>query len=524
MGRDRSLIFDQLWAASTDSRPWVVDHGSAAVPVHDGQVRPVDVAAAAGRAAALFEAQGTRAGDRCLVWLDRPLDIVVAAAGLTAIGAVPVLISPALGIDMLARMLAPAPSAARVLTSASRLPYCPALSVDGRVDDWTSLVEESRHLAPRRRSVPLPATAPYVITHTSGTTGVNKLLEFSRAAADHNSATQEVPALIGRLRGYAAISFSPVHFRFVVGLLAALRRRVPLIILADDDPASVGPVLERWRPSYLETHPNTFMKWEPLAQAGSLASVKCFLVTFDVIHPGTIKHLLAGSRHRFAIFWEIYGQSEVSAIAGTLHVKGFVGRLAERDLRRRLRGHLVGWVVPGHSRTRIADEQGRVVPVGTPGRIQVRSTGRFTTYVNRPEAARANLTADGWWDTGDWGRKDRLGRLTLIDRQVERMTAAPSGIALEDVLLDRMPWLLEVVVLERDGALVPVVAARDGRFEPARWQAATRDLPSPLIDPILLDDAEIPRTATGKVQRAVLAGLLADRDPEPAQGAEGHVS
>lgn len=510
--RDRSLIFDQLWAAPADGRPWIFDHGSAAVRVDDGQVPLREIATAAGRAAALFESQGTRAGDRCVVWLDRPLDIIVATAGLTAIGAVPVLISPALGIEMLTRVLSPVPPVARVLTTDVRVPSCSALEVRGRVDDWASVAEEARGLEPRRASVKLPATAPYVVTHTSGTTGVNKLVEYSRGGADHNSVTQEVPALVQRLRGYAAINFSPVHFRFVVGLLAALRRRVPAIVLADDDPGSVGPVLERWRPSYLETHPNTFVKWEPLAPAGSLASVKCFLATFDVIHPGTIKTLLAGSRHPLALFWEIYGQSEACAIAGRLHVKGFVGRASERDTARRLSGHLVGRVLPGHSRTRIADQHGRVVPPGTPGRIQVRAKGRFTTYPNRPEAARDNLTADGWWDTGDWGRKDRLGRLTLIDRQVERLTLAPSAIALEDVLLDRMPWLLEVVVLERDRTLVPAVATRDGGFDAARWSAATRDLPPALGQPVVLDEHEIPRTATGKVQRAALAGLIAERD------------
>lgn len=510
MMRDRSLIFDQLWAASADGRPWIFDRGSAGVQVDDGQVSPREIATAAGRAAALFESQGTRAGDRCVVWLDRPLDIIVAAAGLTAIGAVPILISPALDIEMLTRMLLP--PVARVITTASRAPSCSALEVSRRIDDWASLAEEARGLEPRRASVPLAATAPYTVTHTSGTTDVPKLVEYTRGGTDHNSFTQEVPALLGRLRGYAAINFSPVHFRFVVGLLAALRRKVPLIILADDDPGSVGPILERWQPSYLETHPNTFIKWEPLAPAGSLASVKCFLATFDVIHPGTIKKLLAGSRHPFAIFWEIYGQSEVCAIAGRLHVKGFVGRSLERNIERRLGGHLVGWVLPGHSRTRIVDKHERIVALGTPGRIQVRATGHFTTYPNRPEAARDNLTADGWWDTGDWGKKDRLGRLTLIDRQVERLTVAPSAIAMEDVLLDRMPWLLEAVVLKRDRALVPVVAMRDGALDSARWTAATRDLPPALGQPIVLDEHEIPRTATGKVQRAVLAGLIAERD------------
>jgi acyl-coenzyme A synthetase/AMP-(fatty) acid ligase len=510
--RDRSLIFDQLWAAPADGRPWIFDRGSSALQIDEGQVPLRAIATAAGKAAALFQSQGTRAGDRCVVWLDQPLDIIVAAAGLTAIGAVPILISPTLGVEMLTLMLKPVPAVKRVVTTAARAPLCSGLEVSGRIDDWASLVLESGHLAPRRASVPLPDTAPYVVTHTSGTTGVNKLVEFTREAADHNSLTQEVPALVQRLRGYAAISFSPVHFRFVVGFLAALRRKVHAIVLADEDPGSVGPILERWQPSYLEAHPNTLMKWEPLAPAGSLASVKCFLATFDVIHPGTVKNLLAGSRYPFALFWEIYGQSELCSIAGRLHVKGFAGRVLERDLQRRLGGHLIGWAVPGHSRTRIVDEHGTPLPTGTPGRIQVRSRGRFTTYLDRPEAAKENLTEDGWWDTGDWGKKDRLVRLTLIDRQVERLTAAPSAIAIEDVLLARMPWLVEAVVLERDRMLVPVVATRGGALDAAAWRAATRDLGFALDQPIVLGEHEIPRTATGKVQRAALAGLIAGRD------------
>ena len=515
--RDHSLIFEQLWQPVADTRPWVFDHDTAAVDLRHGQASRLEIAKAAGRAATLFEAQGTRVGDRCVVWLDTPLDTLVAMAGLTAIGAVPVLISPAMDIETLVKVLAPIPHVARVLTTASRLGACSALDLRGRVDDWASLVDACRDLEPRRSPVPLPPSAPYVVTHTSGTTGVNKLIEYSRAGADHNSYTQEVPALIGRLRGYAALAVSPVHFRFVVGVLAALRRKVPLIVLADHDAASVGRMLARWQPTYLETHPNTFMKWEPLAAAGSLASVRCFLATFDVIHPGTIRTLLGGTRSRLAMFIEIYGQSEVCAIAGRPHLKGVAGLLSRRRTERRLAGHLVGWIVPGHSRVRIADASGGLVGPWTPGRIQVRATGRFSTYPNRPGAARENLTADGWWDTGDFGMKDRLGRVILMDRQVERLTATPSAIGLEDLLLERMPWLLEAVVLERDGILVPVVATRGGDFDRARWLAATRGLPV-VGPPVVIDEHAIPRTATGKVQRAVLSELVSEQSAAGAWG------
>ncbi len=519
VGRDHALIFEHLWRPATDARPWVFDHDSPAVEADDGRVPKLAIAEAAGRLATLLESQGTCAGDRCVVWLDKPLDVLVALAGLTAIGAVPVLISPALEIEMLVQVLAPIPPVARVITTATRLNSCSALKVRERSDDWGELVEESRGLEPRRTAVSLPRSAPYVVTHTSGTTGVNKLIEYSRDGADHNSYTQEVPAIIGQLRGYAALAVSPVHFRFVVGVLAALRRKVPLIVLADDDPDSVGRMLVRWQPTYLETHPNTFMKWEPLASTGALSSVRCFLATFDVIHPGTIRTLLGGTGHRLAMFIEIYGQSEVCSIAGRPHFKGFTGLITRRRKSRRLGGHLVGWIVPGHSWIRIADEHGLLVGPWTPGRIQVKATGRFSTYPNRPGAARENLTADGWWDTGDYGMKDRLGRLILLDRRVERLTAAPSAIALEDVLLERMPWLLEAVVLERDGALLPVVATRNGSFDQSHWLARTRDLDG-IGPPVVLAEQEIPRTATGKVQRAVLSELISAKETAAAGDGE----
>lgn len=518
MLRNRSLIFDLLWASPPDARPWVVDHESPWVQVDDGQVSPSAIAHAAGQAAALLESQGTRAGDRCVLWLDQPLDIVVALAGLTAIGAVPILLSPALDIEMVGRILEPIPPVARVVTTRSRLASCSALRVDGRTDDWESLAEDARGLEPRRREVPLPATAPYVVTHTSGTTGVNKLVEYSRGGADHNSYTQELPAIFMGLRGYAAAGFSPVHFRAVVGLLAALRRRIPLIIMANQEPDSVGPILEKWQPTYLEAHPDTFMKWEPLAAAGSLASVRYFFSTFDVIHPRTIKTMLNGSRSRAAMFIEIYGQSEACAITGRVHVKGFAGRLSNRRIARRLDGHLVGRPLPGHSRIRIVGEEGTPVGPGAAGRIQVRANGRFSTYPNNPEAARENFKPDGWWDTGDYGKKDRLGRLTLMDRRVEKLTVAPSAIAIEDVLLERMPWLEEAVVLELDQVLIPVVATRTGAFDHADWRASVRDL-AHIGEPIVMDESAIPRTATGKVQRASLAALVADMRREDSRAA-----
>ncbi|WP_280469426.1 class I adenylate-forming enzyme family protein [Nocardia brasiliensis] len=508
MTRNHNLIYDQLIEIAPDARPWISDHSSVAVPVVDNQVALTDVADAARRAAALFESTGIKPGDYCAVWLDAPLDIMIVIAALTAVGGVPVLLSPALDVETLGRMLAPV-TIERIVTTGDRRAKVEQLEALRQIDDWAELAARLPDTAPRRTTaVSMPGTAPYIVTHTSGTTGVPKLVQYTRRGTDHQGYAQEVPAIIGRLRGYAAVAVSPVHYRTVTGLLCALRRNVPLVILSDHAGEAVAPFIRRYQPIYLEAHPNTLMQWEYLADNGTLASVRHYVSTFDVIHPGTVRRLLAGSKYRLATFFEAYGQSELGGIAAKVHLKGFTGRKHRAKVSRLPEGHSAGWTAPGYSKARIVGPDGKRVPNGTAGRIQVTSAGQFQTYINRREAAEANTSADGWWDTGDYGKRTRFGKLILIDRQVERMKRLPSAIAMEDVLLARMPWLLEAIVLEQDNGVVPVIALRDRPFDAAAWRAAVADLPL-MADPVVVDFSDFPRTATGKIQRPALSQLIA---------------
>jgi len=61
-------------------------------------------------------------------------------------------------------------------------------------------------------------------------------------------------------------------------------------------------------------------------------------------------------------------------------------------------GH-IGQPLPGVT-VRLADDDDRPVPAGTPGEIQVKGPNVFHEYWNRPEATRAAFV-DGWFRTGD---------------------------------------------------------------------------------------------------------------------------
>jgi acyl-coenzyme A synthetase/AMP-(fatty) acid ligase len=519
----QKLLFGALMAAAKrgGGPHWAADHQPLGVAVSaDGTVRVTDLADAASRLAAELRKQGLTGGDWCAVWLEQPLDVMLAVTALTGIGVIPVALSPKLDPALAAESLRSVPHTVALLADKHRHADVDTHQMPaGQRLAWEHVTDAARGGEPVIAAQPPDGmvrkpTDPYVVTHTSGTTGVPKLtIHTVRSFFEQADMQRKVISLL-RFRGFMAVAVSPVHVRTLTGFLGVLLSRAPIapVICKAEDPESIGRMLRRWRPMYLETHPNTFVLWESLAETQAMESVRVFLATFDASHPRTIERMLAGSRQRIPMFVELYAQSECGPLANRIWLGG--KRRAGGRLPAETFGHGVGWSVPGYSQVRVVDEHGAVVPRGQSGRIVARTRGRFGGYLNMPELFTKNLSADGWWDTGDYGAVGLGGQLHLLDRQVERLSRARSAVALEDILMQRLPELLEAVVLEICDGLVPVIASHgNAPVDEARWAGATRDLPA-LSPPELLDWNDIPRTATGKVRRKILrdqiAGTLAD--------------
>lgn len=112
-------------------------------------------------------------------------------------------------------------------------------------------------------------------------------------------------------------------------------------------------------------------------------------------------------------FAQVYGMTELAPVATQLGpaLHGPAGRA--RGLTAS-----AGQAVPGVE-LRVVDAEGRVLPPGTVGEVIVRSPGVMLGYWGRPEeTARALQRAPnpGWMHTGDAGRLDDDGFLTLVDR------------------------------------------------------------------------------------------------------------
>ena len=99
-------------------------------------------------------------------------------------------------------------------------------------------------------------------------------------------------------------------------------------------------------------------------------------------------------------------------------------------------------------RVRILDKDGHEVPRGEIGEIAVRGATVMAGYWNNPEAT-AKTIRDGWLWTGDLGRMDDDGYVTLQDRSKDMIISGGSNIyprEVEEVILSH-PNVHEVAVV-----------------------------------------------------------------------------
>lgn len=96
----------------------------------------------------------------------------------------------------------------------------------------------------------------------------------------------------------------------------------------------------------------------------------------------------------------------------------------------------------------IFDAQGRALPPGEEGEIGLRSIANITGYWNRPEETARLFTSSGHVLTGDLGRLDEAGYLTIVGRKKDVIIRGGENIACQEVeeALYAIPGLRECAV------------------------------------------------------------------------------
>ncbi|MGV3573336.1 MAG: AMP-binding protein [Ramlibacter sp.] len=147
-------------------------------------------------------------------------------------------------------------------------------------------------------------------------------------------------------------------------------------------------------------------------------------------------------------FVQIYGQGETPMV-GTALSRAHLGDSAHPRHAQRLAS--VG-VAQTPVEVRVADQDGRPLPLGEVGEVLVRGDSVMAGYWRDPAATAAALR-DGWLFTGDMGSLDADGFLTLKDRSKDMVISGGSNIYPREVE--------EVLLLAAGVAEVAVVGAPD---------------------------------------------------------------
>lgn len=171
---------------------------------------------------------------------------------------------------------------------------------------------------------------------------------------------------------------------------------------------------------------------------------------------------------------------------------------------------------------RVADLDGRTLPVGEVGDILVRGETVMAGYWNNP-AGTAEAFRDGWLVTGDMGAFDEDGFLTLKDRSKDMIVSGGSNIyprEIEDVLL-KHPRVREVSVVGRYNAewgeevVAFVVPKPNEQVDPEELDALCLDSIGRYKRPKEYRFiSELPKSSVGKILKRELRDVL-EKEQEP---------
>jgi acyl-CoA synthetase (AMP-forming)/AMP-acid ligase II len=170
----------------------------------------------------------------------------------------------------------------------------------------------------------------------------------------------------------------------------------------------------------------------------------------------------------------------------------------------------------GTSRIRVVDDDGRTLPTGKTGNVEVRGPIVMPGYLDDP-ALTASTIRDGWLRTGDLGRVDDAGYLTLMGRASEMIITGGFNVYPEEIenILAEAPGVAECCVFGVDdpywGERIEAVVALtpDASSGAAEIRAFVRERLGSVRTPKTLHLTDsLPRNAVGKVVRRDMPGFV----------------
>jgi malonyl-CoA/methylmalonyl-CoA synthetase len=172
----------------------------------------------------------------------------------------------------------------------------------------------------------------------------------------------------------------------------------------------------------------------------------------------------------------------------------------------------VGPPLPGVE-ARVTNDNGEILPVNEIGNLQVRGPNVFIGYWKMPDKTAEDFTEDGFFDTGDQGRIDEDGYVSIVGRARDMVITGGLNVYPKEVenVIDELSGVRESAVIgvphpDFGEAVVAVVVAREStmRGEDAVIRATKDRLANYKIPKRVVFVDELPRNSMGKVQKSSL--------------------
>jgi long-chain acyl-CoA synthetase len=373
-------------------------------------------------------------------------------------------------------------------------------SDDGRGRLYEKLVAEPQTVA----TFPTPdPDAPAFIYFTSGSTGKPKgVTHTQRTYGWMMAATIQGMEITDADTFLPGSSFS--HIGGSLFGLATLTAGGRLVIPRGSDGPELLPLLRHYCPTVLSMLPAALMTLVRDHEASStdFASIRLCTAGGDKVSGELEREFTDLARLPVD---ESYGMTEIGI--ATINPPSGENRVGS-----------IGKPCPGYEMS-LRDDSGAEVPVGTQGRLWIRSATNAIGYWDNPKAT-AETIVDGWLDTGDVMRVDGDGYLWFCGRKKQIIIHDGSNICPQEVeeAVAEHPAIAAVGVIgvhdlvhgENVRAYVTLKASAQ-RPTSAELIHFARKLVGYKAPEEIVILAEMPLNATGKVDRVALKQVAEER-------------
>lgn len=278
-----------------------------------------------------------------------------------------------------------------------------------------------------------------LLAHTSGTTGVPKIVQFTHASMAFGIRKQ-----IKKQPGKRVLSILPhSHAASMTVLMSSILRLVPTKIQVNKNPIQVLSAIEAYQPDVIVAFPKTFVDLCRVdLSLYNLDSIQYWLSTGDANHEPHIRQLIAQGHHlkngikkTGSMFIDNLGSTEFSyAMFRNMHTN------ATNNYNRCI-GVPFDWV-----KCAVLDDKGEFLSINKVGYLGVMAKSVTKGYWNNSNLTEKNRI-NGYWLTGDLAYQAEDGLFYHVDRisdSIKTSNGCFYSCQAEEWILKNIPEIFEI--------------------------------------------------------------------------------